>query len=310
MTPRFPPRPVPLPAPPGDRSGDPRRGAVLLMVLILGLFASALTVVALRAGSAAARSASVYLDEIRAEQLGQSATDLIAARLAGDEAEAKRAGAFQARFLEGVVEVAYVSEAGRIDLNLAEPELIAALFQGLGAEPSVARTVADRVVDWRDEDNEKRPSGAEQEDYRRAGLAGPANRPLSHVSELDQILASIDLDPAVAQAARSLVTVSAGTARIDPGIAPPLLIRALMGGEGGRAESYLASRTAGFARARDATEAFPNAIRKFVGFEPAQAVRATVRVTLKDGFRRSYEAVVKADRADDKVTVESWRSLR
>lgn len=282
---------------------DRRRGAVLLMVLVLAAAASSLAVVAMRSSATAARAASVYLDEVRTEQLGRAATDLIAARLQGTEPQVRRAGAFRARFADAEVEVNYVSENARVDLNAAPPELLAALFQAVGVRPTEARALADRVVDWRDADAVKRPSGAELEDYARAGRPGPGNRPFSHVAELAQVL---DVPAGVRDAVLPFVTVASGQAGVDPTLAGRPVVKALMGGDERRTDLFVAARAAGFESRQAILGAFPTASQAFVGLEPGRAVRASIRVVARGRFERRYEAVVGAAEGGLDVPVIAW----
>ena len=296
---------------PGRAAPDPharRRGAVLVMVLVLGLVGSSLAVVALRASAAGARAASIYLDEVRAEELGQAATDLVAVRMLQPDPQARRAGAFAVRFADALVEVDYVAETARIDLSAASPELLAALIESAGEAPSTARLVADRFVDWRDPDQVRRPSGAEAEDYARAGRSGPADRPFGHVAELDRVLG---VPSGLAARLAPALTVASGEAGVDPTIAGRPVIRALMGGDDRRVEAFVARREAGFRRRDELLSFFPSAARGFVAAGPGRAVRADIRVTVRDRFRRRYEAVLTAsgDGGMD-ARVVSWQSYR
>ncbi|MEJ1159969.1 general secretion pathway protein GspK [Prosthecomicrobium sp. N25] len=286
---------------------DPRRGAVLLMVLVLGLVASSVTVVALRASSAGVRSATVFVDEMRAEALGQAATDLVAAAVASGRPDAARAGAFRSRFADGEAIVEYRAETARVDLNLAAPELMTTLFEAAGAEPRVARELADRVVDWRDPDSAKRPSGAERDDYRAAGRSGPANRPFSHMAEVEGVLG---MGRGLLARLAPAVTVASGSARVDPILADPLVVLALMGGDRRRTEDFLALRRQPFARMEDVTAPFPNASRAFIGLDGGKAVRAAIRIVLRDGFERRYEAVVGGAEAGAGPSVLAWESVK
>jgi general secretion pathway protein K len=292
---------VPLPP-------DPRRGAVLLMVLVLGLVAASLTVVAMRASSAGIRSASVFLDEIRAETLGHAAIDLVAAQVLSGVGEAKRAGALRGRFADGEVSVQYRSEMARVDLNEAPPELLTLLFEAAGAEPAMARQMADRIVDWRDTDSTKRPSGAERDDYAASGRAGPANRPFSHLSEVDGVLG---MTGQMMRRIAPAVTVSSGNPKVDPLLADPLVVLALMGGDRRRTESFLEARQKPFERTAEVTNPFPNAGRTHIGLEGGKAVRAEIRVVARSGFERRFEAILgtTAESGVD-VPVFSWQSYR
>src|SRR5262249_26977311 len=80
-------------------------------------------------------------------------------------------------------------EAGKIDLNLASDEMLQGLFEAVGLSPGDAARMVDRVVDFRDPDDRRRPAGAEDPDYIAAGHPqGAKNAPFESVEELLQVL--------------------------------------------------------------------------------------------------------------------------
>ena len=59
----------------------------------------------------------------------------------------------------------------------------------MGVDPAKAQSLADAIADFRDADNLPRLRGAEEAQYRDAGLVwGPKNAPFQTVGELQQIL--------------------------------------------------------------------------------------------------------------------------
>jgi general secretion pathway protein K len=265
------------------------RGTVLIAVLIIGAMISTLTVVALRSSASGARAAAVYQDEMAAEDLGRAGADLVAFDILSRAGEPIRASSFEARLATGVIRVDYTSESARIDLNGASPVLLIALFQSVGAQPALARRLADQVVDFRDEDDDKSTEGAEAEDYRFAGRPPPANRPFGHPAELEQVL---DITPSIAAAVRALVTTANMSPTVDPTIASPAVIDVLMGGDANRTAAFIRRRERGFAKDTDITEAFPSAMRDSIAVSPGKGYRAIIKVVVRGRFERRYEAVV------------------
>jgi general secretion pathway protein K len=93
------------------------------------------------------------------------------------------------RFGNCLVRISNQDEASKIDLNQAPEELLAALFASAGIDPAQAQSLADAIADFRDKDNFPRPNGAEETEYRAAGLAwGPKNAPFQTVEELQQVI--------------------------------------------------------------------------------------------------------------------------
>ena len=88
------------------------------------------------------------------------------------------------------VEVRIVDETGKVDLNVADQPLLAALMVALGADPAQAERLAGAIADWRDPDDLGQLVGAaEDPQYAAAGLPyGARDAPFESVSELELIL--------------------------------------------------------------------------------------------------------------------------
>ncbi len=128
------------------------------------------------------------------------------------------------------IDISVVDEAGRIDLNAADEQLLVALFAGAGAESSAARAMANALIDYRDADTIARPNGAEVPEYRAAGLAyGPKNAPLDAVEEMSRVL---NFDVGLLDRLHPYLTVHSGLAGVDPEAAPLALLLLLLNGSG------------------------------------------------------------------------------
>ena len=129
---------------------------------------------------------------------------------------------------EGLATVQVRDEDGKVDLNFATSELLAGLIGEVGLEgEDAARAMADRIIDYRDEDNTPLPSGAEDPAYAAAGLAkGTADRPFRQVAELTSVLGMTD---ALYQRLRPHVTVFAEAAGFDPARASDAVLNAVAG---------------------------------------------------------------------------------
>ena len=58
------------------------------------------------------------------------------------------------RLSTGDIRLTVVDEAGRVDLNSADPTLLAGLFSAAGGKSLSNQAFASRVVDWRDKDSD------------------------------------------------------------------------------------------------------------------------------------------------------------
>ena len=137
------------------------------------------------------------------------------------------------------VTIAVQAEGGKIDLNGAEAGLLAGLFTAAGARDPEALAAA--VADFRDADSDPQPRGAEDADYRTAGLAwGAKDRPFERRDELLQVLG---MTRAVYDAVAPAVTVYSRSRGIDPATAPVAALAALPGTSPAQAEAFAAGRS-------------------------------------------------------------------
>jgi general secretion pathway protein K len=128
---------------------------------------------------------------------------------------------------EGDVQVRIEDEDGKIDLNGAPLPLFTGLFVALGLSEEEAQRMSDRIGDFRDEDSEPEPLGAEDEAYFDAGLLrGAADRPFAAESELLRVLG---MTQSLYEQVRPCVTVYSGAEGIDPTRAPRPVLEALPG---------------------------------------------------------------------------------
>ena len=97
----------------------------------------------------------------------------------------------------------------------------------VGLPEEEAQLLADRIGDFRDEDSEPEPLGAEDEAYFDAGLAqGAADRPFATESELLRVLG---MTQSLYEQVRPHVTVYSGAEGVDPARASRPVLLALPG---------------------------------------------------------------------------------
>ncbi len=169
------------------------RGAALVLVLWL---------TALLAALIGAFAMTAQVEYLQGRTLSQGLVAAQAAR-AGLEYAATRVSdpdpmqqwlpdgrAYRWRFGDAEVEVRIVDEFGKVDLNAAEADTLAALMRAVGAQPDVAAGVAAAILDWRDPDDLTQPQGgAEDPQYAAAGRPyGAKDAPFETVAEVEQVL--------------------------------------------------------------------------------------------------------------------------
>lgn len=114
----------------------------------------------------------------------------------------------------GEVRVEITDEESRIDLNQAPAPLLAGLIEAVGGDPELAETMASRIADFRDPDQEPEALGAEDPAYRAAGLRHEAaDAPFRTMEEL---LLVLGMDQALYDRLLPHLTLYSGSEGIDP----------------------------------------------------------------------------------------------
>ncbi|GAB4142148.1 MAG: hypothetical protein Tsb0016_10280 [Sphingomonadales bacterium] len=194
--------------------------ASLWLVMLLALTATAV-VRAAHSGAAVAQNVSANR---AARYLADGAIDAAIFDLLTAPPTANAALAAAPPFDGGLGSIALriVPEAAKVDLNRAPSALIEALLREAGISGGDARRLVAQLEDWRDQDDEPAPQGAEHQAYRDAGKTGPANRPLIDWREIGELL---DAPDDLTARLEGLVTVHGGPG-IDPGFAATAVTRA------------------------------------------------------------------------------------
>lgn len=187
------------------------------------------------------------------------------------------------RYEGGSVDIAIRDVRGLVDINSASAELLDTVLAGTGIEETQRKALVDATLDWRDKDSLKHINGAEDDDYRRAGLKWAArDGAFSSVEEFRYILGMTN--PLFERLAPYL-TVHSGQANITLDYAPPWLFSVL-------AETQESSSSANITRRNDGS-----------------TFQITVWATSNGGSSASLDAVVRiAATSDPAYTILSWRA--
>ncbi len=285
-------------------------GFILVAVLwILGGLAVLAAIYALYVVNAAT-SLEVNNDRIQANASVSAALELTAYYLgAVKPQERPTSGTFSFRVGSSNVAVGFLTEAARIDLNSAPPQLLAGLFRALGASSDAAKNYAERVVGWRTSAASANPDAVQGIDdettaYRNAGLSyNPRLGPFVHVQELWLVLG---LPPALIERARPFVTIFSGMPTVNVMDAAPEVIAALPGMTPELLDAFLKQR---HALRQDVNSVFQllGPARLYATVQASKATRVMVRVDLAKGRRINAEAVILLlEDAPDPYRVLSW----
>jgi hypothetical protein len=158
--------------------------AVLWLIVLLTLLASAVATLSVTHRRVVER----YADAVGLENAEDSAIRVILLRfLAGqDEVRAQLLAQPQVvRLFERELSVTLTREAGRVDLNAADPNLLFALFCANGWQERDARLVTDEILRWRGNEGGGRPNST----------STPPQTPFESVEELRQALGGEAVTP-------------------------------------------------------------------------------------------------------------------
>lgn len=133
--------------------------------------------------------AQAQIDRAHLENAANSAIALAVQGLSGPDAAARWPidGSTRQIDVDGMaVTLAIEDERGKIPLNVLSETEARRMFAAAGARGPALDTVTDSFLDWRDDDDERRPFGAESEDYAAAGYRA-RNGDVTALGELARI---------------------------------------------------------------------------------------------------------------------------
>jgi general secretion pathway protein K len=149
---------------------------------------------------------------------------------------------YEWRFDGVPVRVEMRDESAKIDINTANDLLLRGLFLSVGLPDDEAASLVDAVLDWRDADSLKRPNGAEEADYRAAGLAyKPANAPFQAIEEIQLVLG---MRPEIYRRIAPLITVFSRQTGVNPQLATREVLMAIPGLTSDVVDDYITRREA------------------------------------------------------------------
>ncbi|WP_394692393.1 general secretion pathway protein GspK [Hyphobacterium sp.] len=195
---------------PIDPMGDPRRGAALISALGISLTIAGIAIMMIRLSSDTAYEERQATERLLARAALDTAFAQTVFELGGDQPRSQPrilSEPFMVETDRGPVQIILTSPMARIDLNTASPFVLATLLEAAGAEGDDANAIADAIADWRDADDLVRLNGAEENEYRSAGLEGPANAVFRNVEEMRDVLG---VTPELADCLIQHLTIASG----------------------------------------------------------------------------------------------------
>jgi general secretion pathway protein K len=285
-----------------------RDGFVMVAVLgILVLFAGLLGALTLmvRAGVDSAR---IGIDALEADALARAGVELAGYQLFVLRMPSSELNGQQIRLDSGTVTIAATGETGRVDLNHADPTLLAGIYRVAGLKSMTPDAFAMRIADWRDADEELRSGGAESGDYEAAGLPWrPQNDEFRSIDELQYVLGMKASDVA---ALAPLVTVANAGGTVNLYEAPEPVLRAIPGVTAATAARIVRLRADRRPETAERLTALVGEQQALVSTDAGTSARLTLDVRPERAPARRVEAVVVADGTGKApYRVVSWRRL-
>ena len=216
---------------------------------------------------------------------------------------------FGFRLAHADVAVNFISEAARIDLNAASPQLLANFFAALGTQRQQAELYAERIAGWTRKPKDAPSLAVEQNNeealYRAAGRTySPRGGPFAHIDELSLVL---DLPPALIERAKPFLTIYSGKPQVDVLDAAPEVIAAIPGITPDLLNALAEARRTG-ADPQSVTRmlsALP--LQEVVTVEAGDTYRVQVRIRYDNGRQEGAEVVILTGLTDRPYRVLSWR---
>jgi general secretion pathway protein K len=128
---------------------------------------------------------------------------------------------------KGIAVIAVQSEAGKIDINTASPDLLDALLRGFGADFDEAHRLAAAIRSFGHSSQNESEDAAEWTEYLRDHRTyGPKKAPFESIFELDQV---VGMHSDLLARILPYLTVYSHLTGVNPNLAAPELLAALAG---------------------------------------------------------------------------------
>jgi general secretion pathway protein K len=141
---------------------------------------------------------------------------------------------FQVRLAGDTVSVGVRDSRGLVDLNAAGPDLLSVVMGLAGADGEEQQKLVGAIMDWRDKDQLTRLHGAEDGDYRAAGLGWTARD--DSFGAVEELRFVIGMKPEIYASTAQYFTVYSGRSTLDPDFAPVGLVDAVGAATGSAAK--------------------------------------------------------------------------
>ncbi|SHE21355.1 general secretion pathway protein GspK [methanotrophic endosymbiont of Bathymodiolus puteoserpentis (Logatchev)] len=167
--------------------------------------------------------AVVMLFNTNAEQQWQSTNSLYEVNYAGKN-----------------IRILIADESGKVNINYADKQQLLDLLNFAQVEEAQADSLSDAIIDWRDKDDLIGLNGAEEQQYKDAGLKyRPRNNLFNSVEELQMVLG---MTPKIYQQIEDMISVYTKKAAINPATASRSVLLTLPDATEALVDEYMQQR--------------------------------------------------------------------
>ncbi|OQK16693.1 hypothetical protein AU255_01950 [Methyloprofundus sedimenti] len=146
---------------------------------------------------------------------------------------------YEIKFAGKRIRIFIADESGKVNINLASKEQLQQLFSSL-VEETMADSLSDAVLDWRDEDELQSINGAEKQQYEGAGLKySPRNDLFKSVEEVQMVLG---MTPEIYRQLEGKISVYTNNKDINPVTATREVLLTLPDVDAEMVDEYLLQR--------------------------------------------------------------------
>jgi general secretion pathway protein K len=268
-----------------------QRGAVLVTVLWLIALLSALVMAASITFRGFASFVALDRDRVQAEALLTGGIEAAAHTI--DSLGDAPLGELETTItlVTGSVRTELSDEGGRIDIGKAPVEVLAALFQSVGASARDAKAIALAIAKWREPAD---PGGGTAD--RAQAPAGPPGAPVQKANaelpftDVRQLALIPGMAPEWVTAIEPLTTVY-GSETVNPLSAPAQVIVALPGVDSSRVQAFVQMRD-NFPADDTQLASILGTDQKYLAVKKPSAVSVHLMATLVNGFSEAARAVI------------------
>lgn len=226
---------------PAASAGQAGVAIVAVMWIVAALMVAVSSISYLARGEV--KDTRLRLDRARAVAQGDGVIRVALRKLLESKQPLDRARRVDVAFADVSAVVDVFPASGFIDLNAATAPLLTDLFvHGAGVSPEQATTLAERVLDWRDADNQPMPFGAEDPAYEAAGVKFRTRS--GNFESPEDLMQVLGFDYEVFDRIKSSVTIYGG-AGVSPLAAPEGVLKVLARGDVGLAAQISEARYRG-----------------------------------------------------------------